>query len=572
MKSFIETQRALLAEIQNGCKRNFILAKEKEENEQKMRLSASMAEIATEDGTGEEVEEEEEPASQDRDHEESKQGEEEAEAETTESGGQTSGNSGVTSEMSIAQLNLESDSDTEEEEEEVVTQSSSASSSSTRTNQTAPQPETGVAPPVLSVPRTSLSPSASPAAGPSVISSITVTESAAPPGTPPSPGRCISVSSPGRGHKIFMVTRVESPPEKQLLQIRAPATATQTKENSEKPVCMTSQPRGLQPQPPPASQTLTQTQLTLNEVEQRSPAPSTDCKLTESVLHTTQIHTLEPESICQPTEDKTASTLDQKVTDPSPQALDPPKVQIVVSQPTEDAAKSTENHSECRVEEETGQEQKGISDERQLMSPHILEELDKSCPNQPCTVAVLPAVAQQHPLPSAVEQLQNEHASASELALSQNQKEEKEREVLPKQEKEEQTENRSLTEEENNQPNQEEPSPHPQTAAGERGVEPVLSVHTDQQAPSDSPKTASTGPETIPEANPDSAVGEEESADESSADDDECFSEALEGEVVSSALPNGLKQEFSLHLRDAENPKPGSCVMEHGESHQSLLL
>ena len=56
MKSFIETQRALLAEVQNGCKRNFILAKEKEETEQQMRQSASMAEIATEDATG--VEEE----------------------------------------------------------------------------------------------------------------------------------------------------------------------------------------------------------------------------------------------------------------------------------------------------------------------------------------------------------------------------------------------------------------------------------------------------------------------------------------------------------------------------------
>ncbi|TMS07075.1 Protein phosphatase 1 regulatory subunit 37 [Larimichthys crocea] len=61
VKSFIETQRALLAEIQNGCKRNFILAKEKEETEQKMRQSASMAEIATEDGT---TEEEEQPASE----------------------------------------------------------------------------------------------------------------------------------------------------------------------------------------------------------------------------------------------------------------------------------------------------------------------------------------------------------------------------------------------------------------------------------------------------------------------------------------------------------------------------
>uniref|UniRef100_A0A096MDU6 Protein phosphatase 1 regulatory subunit 37 n=1 Tax=Poecilia formosa TaxID=48698 RepID=A0A096MDU6_POEFO len=149
VKSFIETQRALLTEIQNGCKRNFILAKEKEETEEKMKLSASMAEIATEDGTREE--EEDEPAS-------------ETSPDTTAPPG-----------------NLDSDSDTEDEGE------------------------------------------ASPARAPALISGITVTESMvpAPPGTPPSPGRCISVSSPGRGHKIFMVTRVESPPE-QLQKAAAP--------------------------------------------------------------------------------------------------------------------------------------------------------------------------------------------------------------------------------------------------------------------------------------------------------------------------------------------------------------
>ncbi|NWR64121.1 PPR37 phosphatase, partial [Bucorvus abyssinicus] len=45
VKSFIETQKALLAEIQNGCKRNFVLAREQEEKEQKLQQSASMPEI-----------------------------------------------------------------------------------------------------------------------------------------------------------------------------------------------------------------------------------------------------------------------------------------------------------------------------------------------------------------------------------------------------------------------------------------------------------------------------------------------------------------------------------------------
>uniref|UniRef100_H3CQN1 Protein phosphatase 1 regulatory subunit 37 n=1 Tax=Tetraodon nigroviridis TaxID=99883 RepID=H3CQN1_TETNG len=167
VKSFIETQRALLAEIQNGCKRNFILAKEKEESEQKMRQSASMAEIATEDGT---QAEEEESAAEESQPKEDKH-----------------------------PTNLDSDSDTEDEEEEE---------------------ETGVPQPLLSASHTTPSPSVLP----SVIPGITVTETTPPPGTPPSPGRCISVSSPGRGRKIFMVTRVESPPEQQQQSVSAPPT------------------------------------------------------------------------------------------------------------------------------------------------------------------------------------------------------------------------------------------------------------------------------------------------------------------------------------------------------------
>lgn len=44
VKSFIETQKALLAEIQNGCKRNFVLVREREEKQQ-LQPSASMPEI-----------------------------------------------------------------------------------------------------------------------------------------------------------------------------------------------------------------------------------------------------------------------------------------------------------------------------------------------------------------------------------------------------------------------------------------------------------------------------------------------------------------------------------------------
>lgn len=546
MKSFIETQRALLSEIQNGCKRNFILAKEKEETEQKMKQSASMAEIATEDDTKEE-EVEEEPAPNHRDDAAVKEGEEEEDGETTGSAGQTSSQSASIPEASSSQTNLESDSDTEdEEEEEVVTKSCSTSNSSHHSHQTASQSDITDAQPPTSASRSFLSPSASPAGGPSVLSSITVVEAAVSPGTPPSPGRCISVSSPGRGHKIFMVTRVESPPEQQLQQISAPAFSSQTIEASKKPVDTSTQPTLQQTQPTPASQTLL------------TPAPSTDCELTEpspvahlkSTLDTSQSHTT--------TEDVTPGTLDPTMIDPSQQApdlpSDPSPVQVVVSHPPDEATESTKSRrSEHRIE---GEEESGcITDDRRLMSQdRSEEELNQSQSGVPAVVT------QQQLLMPAFEQLQNELASASQDAPPPNQ--------IQKEDKEEkqeapQTKKGVTEEEEDSHPNQEEPSPKQQT--DEQGVESVPSVLTDQQAPSVISNPASAGPEATVEANTDSPV-EEEDSDESSADEGRCFAEALDGEVVSSALPNGLKPEFTLHLLDAESTKPGSCVMEHGES------
>lgn len=542
-----------------------------------------MAEIATEDGTREE---EEEPASEERGDKGGKEGEE---GGPTGNEGQTSSQSAVSSETSVPQMILESDSDTEDEEEEVVTKSSPTSNSSSRLNQTAPQTQTGVAQPLLSASRTSSPPSASPAGGPSVLSGITVTESAAPPGTPPSPGRCISVSSPGRGHKIFMVTRVESPPEQQQhqlkLQISAPATPSQTKEASKKPVDVNMTP---QTQPPPSFQTQTQlTQEDVKDVKESSPAPSTDCKLmqqspvahVESAPNTTQTHTLEPQSASQPTEDVTASTLDPEVTDASQQAPALPSNSSSV-QLTEEVTESTKSpqpeptHVEGNEEKE---EEEGGIDERQL-SPNSTEGECKPLDELTQTQTSIPAAeTQQQPLTSALEQLQNELASASEEAQTQpNQTQEggeEKEEPLPLQEKQEapanlsENEKPSLTENEYSQPCQEEPKQ--QTEADEQGIEPVLSVQTDQQAPS---VTQGGAQESNPSAGepastvPVSPVKVEDSPDESSADEDECFADAPEGEVVGSALLNGLKPEFSLHLLDTESPKPGSCVMEHGES------
>ena len=565
VKSFIETQRALLAEIQNGCKRNFILAKEKEETEQMMRQSASMAEIATEDGTGEE-EEEEAPASEEKDDKDGKEGEIVEVIETTGKEEQASIPSGASSET-----NVESDSDTEdEEEEEVITKSCS-----TNTNQAAPQTQQGAEQPPPSASGTSSSPSDPPACVPSIIPGITITESPAPPGTPPSPGRCISVSSPGRGRKIFTVTRVITPPDQQqqqlLLQKAGLAPLSQTKELSKKPMT------------PPASQTPTETQQTQEDVKEHSPAPalSTDCNVTEqrsiahseSTLNTPQTPTLETQSTSPPTEDVTASTLDPKVTDPNLLApalpSDPPAEQAGAVQLTEEVIQSTQSPQPENTSVE-GEEEK-VEDGREPMSPDSTGEESKQSDEPSPTHDSVPAVDTQPPTP-ALEQLQDELASASKENQSPHQTEKEE---------EQQEASASLseidiptsTEEEDNQPNQEEPSPKQQTEADEQSVESVPSVLTDQPAPAASQsetqetslqaEESSESPESAPSGSA-SPVKVEDSGDESSAD--ECFAEALDGEEVNSALPNGLKPEFSLHRLDAESPKPGSCVMEHGES------
>ncbi|XP_054452822.1 protein phosphatase 1 regulatory subunit 37 [Anoplopoma fimbria] len=624
VKSFIETQRDLLAEIQNGCKRNFILAKEKEETEQKTRQSASMAEIATEDGTREE--EEEEPLKEERGDKESTAGEEKG--ETTGNEGQSSSQAGDGTQTSIPQMILESDSDTEDEDEELVTKSSSSSNSSSRLNQTNPQTHTAVAQPLLSASSASSPPSASPAGGPSVISGITVTESTVPPGTPPSPGRCISVSSPGRGHKIFMVTRVESPPEQQQkqqqqqqqkqqqqkqkqkqqqqqqkqlqIQTGVPAAPSHGKEAAKKPVDENTPPTQ-QTQTPPSSQTESQTQPTQDDVKESSPAPSTDCKLTEqnplahleSALNTTP----EPQSTSQPTEDVTASTLDPEVTDTSQQApalpSDSSSVQAAAFQLTEEVVqsiKSPQIEHTCVEEKNEGEEEEegDVEDERQVCTEGANKLLGELSQTQTC----IPAVQmQQQPLPSAPENLQDKLASESEEIQSLNQTEEEEEETLLQEEQEapadvSENEKHSLTEKEDSQLTQEEPCPKQQTEADEQAVEPVLSVQTDKQEPSVTQggareinpraEEASKSPEPATTES-DSPVKDEDSPDESSADEDECFAEAPEEEIVGSALPNGLKPEFSLHLLDAESPKPGSCVMEHvsvscGQDLEELLL
>ncbi|XP_045387401.1 protein phosphatase 1 regulatory subunit 37 [Lemur catta] len=165
VKSFIETQKALLAEIQNGCKRNFVLAREREEKEQRLQLSASMPEITVTEPPPDEEPGHSEPTDE------------------PAAGAQN----GAPSPGPGPDSDSDSDSDGEDEEEEDGQRDEADGDQSP----SAPCP-------ALVPPTDSLGPG-----------------DRSPPGSPSSPTeQRISVSSPGRGHKVFVVTRVESPPER----------------------------------------------------------------------------------------------------------------------------------------------------------------------------------------------------------------------------------------------------------------------------------------------------------------------------------------------------------------------
>ncbi|XP_028320335.1 protein phosphatase 1 regulatory subunit 37 isoform X2 [Gouania willdenowi] len=527
VKSFIETQRALLAEIQNGCKRNFILAKEKEETDQKMRQSASMAEIATEDGTREEVVEEENTAEKTQDGQKK-----EEDGQTTEKEEQTNSQS----ETNVPQTVLESDSDTEDEEE---TELGTSSASTEQIPPPHPPSNAGL-------PQTSSPP---PTSAPSVISGITVTESSPPPGAPLSPGRCISVSSPGRGHKIFMVTRVESPPEPLM---NSSAAFSKTKDASEKSTDTNPQP-SLQNLPQPSTQTDDRpTHPTLEDGKQGTPVSSTHCQ--RNHLQSTQSHPLETE----PTEDVTA---------PNPQG------EPVQSEQNES---SQLDHEEPETPKSPkGGEQEEEEEEEEAEGPKMLINDLRQPQNSLLT--------QQQLLISALEPVLRDQTPAPQEVQSSNQKQEQSTPVTSPE-----PENISLIKKE--EPSPEDASPRPHSEADEPKAELVsesepsdtentnLESSPSPEEASETPRPSTTTPPCVTELNPDSPAEEDESAEESSADEGECFADALDDEQeVSSALPNGLKSQFTRHLLSTESPKPGSCVMEHvsvscGQELEEMLL
>ncbi|XP_075594773.1 protein phosphatase 1 regulatory subunit 37 [Balearica regulorum gibbericeps] len=214
VKSFIETQKALLAEIQNGCKRNFILAKEKEEKEQKLQQSASMPEITVTEPL------EEGPAEDGRDGSAASPPEEGEEAGETPTSSENGDAEPAEDDDDDGGDVTDSDSDTDEEADaglETKDLSEPPKRPGSADGKAAPQPllspeEPRDRPPPLHITEESQrdvsagSPAASPASAPSQ-------------GTE----RRISVSSPGRGHKIFVVTRVESLPERAAEAAAKPA-------------------------------------------------------------------------------------------------------------------------------------------------------------------------------------------------------------------------------------------------------------------------------------------------------------------------------------------------------------
>ncbi|NWS64236.1 PPR37 phosphatase, partial [Chunga burmeisteri] len=205
VKSFIETQKALLAEIQNGCKRNFILAKEKEEKEQKLQQSASMPEITVTEPLEEGLAEDGQDSSTASAPE---SGEEARETPTASENGDVEP---VEDDDDDRGDMMDSDSDTDEEVDaglETKDLSETPKCPDSADGVTAPQPLLSLEKPRDRLPPLYIAEESQ--------RDASAGSPATSPASAPSQGneRRISVSSPGRGHKIFVVTRVESLPER----------------------------------------------------------------------------------------------------------------------------------------------------------------------------------------------------------------------------------------------------------------------------------------------------------------------------------------------------------------------
>ncbi|XP_067830995.1 protein phosphatase 1 regulatory subunit 37-like [Heptranchias perlo] len=253
VKSFIETQKALLTEIQNGCKRNFILAKEKEEKEQKMQQSASMPEITVTlcDNT------EEPPRSQvgPKTGEASEGSGNGVTQESVPSVPDNTEELGSPGESGVRPPSVECNTQpaVQDESVRVLQPSVVATPSSEKQQQHQDPSETHCEKESVTDcdARDGNSPAAISEQGMPIATELKSTGSESPvfissPIEIPPRNNERLVSSPGRGHKIFVVTRVESPPEdpnsqdmqwlKEALQNRKSRTSEKEAKSSSEPL------------------------------------------------------------------------------------------------------------------------------------------------------------------------------------------------------------------------------------------------------------------------------------------------------------------------------------------------
>lgn len=529
VKSFIETQRALLAEIQNGCKRNFVLAKEKEESQQQMRQSASMAEIATEAPPPEEEEEDSDPSKDPGDGEKTAD-----EGNKDEEDGEKPAKSQEEELQTAATTQEDSDSDTDEDEDEEDVEVIKPKVQASPLKQT--PPPTSAIPIAISASQSVLTcspiPSPTPAItlseSPAVVSNIMVKEASMPSGAPPSPGRCISVSSPGRGHKIFMVTRVESPPEQQQLQQQSIIALA----------------RSLQEKAPESRASATATK----PVDTKAPS----------------------ESLSEQSEQK----LDSKSTDNS---TSPAQQTFQSSQaPSENTAAAAKPQSKPEltplIEPVSTIEQGPLKQEAQASLSLLLPLQTITAQQHSSTVDKTELDAVQHEQQPLIEGHPEDFATISlvkPLTLSDSDCD-KQQPII----------NSELPETESpireNTPND--------THTGQIGQSEAHTVTSSDQATSGAEPQTAAPPRPITEASQvehrhiASSAGPEDSTDspdESSTEEAECIN------TDTAALPNGLKPEFAFHLLEPEAPKAACCVMEHmsvtaelscGQDLEELLL
>ncbi|XP_072550614.1 protein phosphatase 1 regulatory subunit 37 [Salminus brasiliensis] len=530
VKSFIETQRALLAEIQNGCKRNFVLAKEKEESQQQMRQSASMAEIATEEPPPEEEEEDSAtPGDQvegEKLAQEINQDEEDGEkpAKSQEDEGQAP----------VTQDDSDSDTDDDDEDEDDV-EVVNPPVPTLPLKQT--PPPASVVTVAVSASQTVLTSSPSPipsptptsSESPAVVSSIMVTEASMPSGAPPSPGRCISVSSPGRGHKIFMVTRVESPPEQQQPLI---ALAKSLQERAPESKAAAAKPADTKA--PSESFSKQKRSSTENSTLESSQAPSEATAAKPSPPEQTPL--IEPVSRSQAPQQEDAQALLQAAVQPEQHQ------RVVATEETAEVLTEKDQQTPSQQTSAPGDMRKPLSEERPENNVPLsrVEHLIDADKKQPITNSELP---------------KKPTDPKTELPAPENSQKEK------------QTPEPHRENPQTGQPVKSETYtsvPLEQVSSGEEEPSSAPSQPVIEGPPEEQGRIASTGTE-------DST----DSPDESSTEEAECIS------AQTVALPNGLKPEFAFHLLEPEAPKAACCVMEHmsvtaelscGQDLEELLL